>query len=67
MMRVVSRLRSSVVLPMHWFSGASLERFLAEMSAEFVIDRRADSHVDLSLNSLPERPTIVVLQPGLYR
>lgn len=67
MMRVVSRFRSSVVLPMHWFSGASLEAFLAEMEGEFVIDRRADSHIDLSLNTLPDRPTIVVLQPGLWR
>lgn len=67
MMRVVSRFRSSVVLPMHWFSGASLECFLAEMEGDFVIDRRADSHIDLSLNTLPERPTIVVLQPGLFR
>lgn len=67
MQRVVSRLRSSVVLPMHWFSGASLERFLTEMEGEFVIDRRAASHIDLSLTTLPERPAIVVLEPGLFR
>lgn len=67
MMRVVSRLRSSVVLPMHWFSGASLEAFLARMEGEFAIDRRADSAMEISLASLPERPTIVVLQPDLFR
>ncbi len=33
MMGVVQRLKSSVVIPMHWFSGASLQEFLAEMEA----------------------------------
>lgn len=67
MQRVVKRLRSSVVLPMHWFSGASLERFIADMAADFVIDRREDSEISLSLQTLPSRPTIIVLQPALYR
>ncbi|OYW49298.1 MAG: Zn-dependent hydrolase [Rhodobacterales bacterium 12-65-15] len=31
---VVRRLRSSVVIPMHWFSEASLQAFLAEMAGE---------------------------------
>lgn len=63
--RVVSRLRSSVVLPMHWFSGASLDRFLERMEGEFAIDRRDEGHIELSLDTLPDRPTIVVLRPGL--
>ncbi|MBC7154012.1 MAG: MBL fold metallo-hydrolase [Rhodobacteraceae bacterium] len=67
MRRVVARLRSSVVLPMHWFSGASLTRFLDEMGGEFAIDQRAESDITLSLHTLPPRPTIIVLQPGLYR
>ncbi|MGF6861996.1 hypothetical protein ABIE69_002574 [Rhodobacteraceae bacterium MBR-64] len=62
-----ARLRSSVVLPMHWFSGASLTRFLDEMGGEFAIDQRAESDITLSLHTLPPRPTIIVLQPGLYR
>ncbi|MFV0492998.1 MAG: MBL fold metallo-hydrolase [Pseudorhodobacter sp.] len=63
MMEVVRRLKSSVVLPMHWFSGASLERFLAGMEAEFDIVRLEDSQIDLSLSRLPGRPTIMVLNP----
>lgn len=63
MMQVVRRLRSSVVLPMHWFSGASLERFLTVMSAEFDVVRPEDSQIDLSLSRLPRRPTIMVLNP----
>lgn len=64
MMRVVARLRSSVVLPMHWFGGASLERFLAGMAEDFAIERRAENWIELSLSTLPARPTIVVLSPA---
>ena len=64
MIRIVKRLRSSVVLPMHWFSGPSLERFLAGMSDEFDVDVRDGSEMEVSLRTLPSRPTVVVLQPG---
>jgi len=67
MMRVVSRLRSSVVLPMHWFSGRSLEVFLATMGAEFDVVRLEDSSIELSLAALPSRPTIMVLDPAFLR
>ncbi|MBY6151964.1 MBL fold metallo-hydrolase [Vannielia litorea] len=65
MQSIVSRLRSSIVLPMHWFSGYSLEQFLEGMAGEFVIDRRVDSSFTVSLRDLPSRPTIVVLQPAV--
>jgi L-ascorbate metabolism protein UlaG (beta-lactamase superfamily) len=61
--RVVSRLRSSVVLPMHWFSGASLDQFLTDMAGEFEVVRPGISQIDLSLKKLPSRPTIMVLEP----
>ena len=60
---VVRRLRSSLVLPMHWFSGASLEVFLADMSTESEVVRPGLSQIDLSLGRLPGRPTIMVLEP----
>jgi L-ascorbate metabolism protein UlaG (beta-lactamase superfamily) len=63
MMEVVRRLRSSVVLPMHWFSGQSLEVFLAEMSDQFDVVRPQISQIDLSLSRLPGKPTIIVLDP----
>ena len=63
MMQVVRRLRSSVVIPMHWFSGRSLEVFLAEMGGEFDVVRLEDSEIDLSQSRLPRKPTIMVLQP----
>ena len=63
MASVVRRLRSSVVIPMHWFSGASLEVFLADMAGAFDVVRPEQSSIELSLDSLPGRPTILVLQP----
>jgi len=63
MASVVRRLRSSVVIPMHWFSGASLEVFLADMAGALDVVRPEQSSIELSLDSLPGRPTILVLQP----
>lgn len=64
MAQVVRRLRSSVVLPMHWFSGASLEVFLADMETEFDVVRLDQPDIELSRGNLPSRPTIMVLQPA---
>jgi len=60
---VVKRLRSSVVLPMHWFSGASLQMFLTEMAGEFDVVETGLPQIDLSQRDLPGRPTILVLEP----
>jgi len=64
MVEVVKRLRSSVVLPMHWFSGASLEVFLAEMAGIFDVVRLEEPDLTLSIDTLPARPTIMVLTPA---
>ncbi|MFN3938685.1 MAG: MBL fold metallo-hydrolase [Gemmobacter sp.] len=64
MMQVIARLRSSVVLPMHWFSGRSLEVFLAGLGDRFDVVRLEQNHIELSLHDLPSRPTIMVLQPA---
>ena len=64
MMRVVSRLNSSVVIPMHWFGPARLEAFLTGMSGRFDIQRPGGSEYLASLRGLPGRPTVVVLEPA---
>jgi len=64
MAEVVDRFRSSVVIPMHWFSGASLEVFLAEMGGRFDVVRPEQNSIELSLGDLPSRPTIMVLTPA---
>jgi len=62
--RILKRLKSSVVIPMHWFSRSALDQFLVEMSDEFDIQRPGQSEYIVSLRSLPSRPTVVVLEPG---
>ncbi len=61
---VVRRLRSSVVIPMHWFSRESLQTFLTEMSAEFTVVETGGAQIALSLDDLPSEPTIMVLEPA---
>lgn len=63
MIRTLKRLRSSVVIPMHWFSASSLDRFLAGMRDEFAIEIPGGSTFEVSLRTLPSRPTVVVLRP----
>ena len=67
MIKVLKRLRSSVVIPMHWFSSLSLDQFLAGMEDEFEIDRTPTSFLEVSLRSLPSRPTVKVLRPAYLR
>ncbi len=63
MIRIIKRLRSSVVLPMHWFSRYSLDAFLDGVSDDFAIVRTGKSSLELSLRDLPSRPTVMVLEP----
>ncbi|MEM8591430.1 MAG: MBL fold metallo-hydrolase [Pseudomonadota bacterium] len=64
---MLARLRSSLVLPMHWFSQTNLERFLEEMADDFVIQRTLEPSVTVSLRELPREPTILVLSPQFLR
>ncbi len=64
MIQVLQRLRSSVVIPMHWWGPGSLDRFLTGMQDDFAIDLRDDHSIELSLRTLPDRPTVVVLRPS---
>jgi L-ascorbate metabolism protein UlaG (beta-lactamase superfamily) len=61
---VVQRFRSSVVIPMHWFSEASLQRFVTEISAEFTVVETGGAQIVLSLDDLPSEPTVMLLEPA---
>lgn len=63
MIRVIERLKSRIIIPMHWFSGMALNSFLNDVSDEFVILRDGRSSLEVSLATLPDRPTIIVLEP----
>ena len=64
MVGVVRRLRSSVVIPMHWFSTDSLQAFLSAMAPEFTVVETGGAQIALSLHDLPAQPTIMVLDPA---
>jgi L-ascorbate metabolism protein UlaG (beta-lactamase superfamily) len=67
MMRVIRRLRSSIVIPMHWFGDGTLEAFLRGMSDEFQVVQVGEASLDVSIDRLPSRPTIMVLRPAWLR
>ncbi|WP_446728379.1 MBL fold metallo-hydrolase [Phaeobacter sp. QD34_3] len=71
MVEVLRRLRSSVILPMHWFTDFSLERFLIQIGnqagGEFDVVQEGAADITVSLRSLPDRPTIHVLRPAYLR
>lgn len=63
MKRVLTRLKASIVIPMHWFATGTLNQFLGDMSDSYVIENKGAHAIEVSIASLPDRPTIVVLQP----
>ena len=67
LLRMMERMKSSVVIPMHWFGSSTLDWFLSEMSASFDIRRPGTSYVELGLRDLPDRPTVIVLEPRWLR
>ena len=67
MLRVMDRLRSSVVIPMHWFSETSLTAFLAGMEDDFDVVITDGNDITLSQDTLPARPTVMVLRPQFLR
>ena len=60
MSEITRRLRSSIVLPMHRFS-TPLSDFMARMNGQFEMDIRAGHAFTVSLDTLPKKPTIVIL------
>ena len=64
MMRIIDRLRSSIVIPMHWFGDFTLNQFLDGMRDTFQVVDVGGPALDVSLDRLPSRPTIMVLRPA---
>ena len=67
MIKVLKRLRSSVVIPMHWFGDTTLQTFLVGMADEFLVVNDKTTSLEVSLRSLPSRPTVHVLHPRYLR
>ncbi|WP_417523009.1 MBL fold metallo-hydrolase [Marinovum sp.] len=67
MIRILKRLKSSIVIPMHWFSDYGVEYFASGMADDFEILRPGTSEIEVSLATLPSRPTVVILRPAWLR
>ncbi len=66
MIRVLKRVKSSLVLPMHWFGDGTLRVFLTGMADEFDVEVTGKSSTTISLRTLPRKPTIRLLLPRPY-
>ncbi len=63
MLGVLKTLQPRVIIPMHFFGRATLERFLFKASNDWLIDTRETPVLTLSKATLPRSPTVIVL-PG---
>ncbi|RCS24038.1 Zn-dependent hydrolase [Phyllobacterium salinisoli] len=61
MSEVMKRLQASIVLPMHRFA-MPMDGFIALMGENFTADYRDGNTLEISLSTLPRRPTVVVLE-----
>ena len=61
MSRVVKRLRSALILPMHRW-GPPIDQFLAMFGPDFDVAFAPGSSVSVSLRSLPRKPLIYILK-----
>lgn len=63
MIRLLKRVKASIVLPMHWFGEYTLAQFLAGMSDEFAVRPGKGNSIEVSLLTLPDSPTVIALSP----
>ena len=63
MIEVLKSIGAPLVIPMHFFSSGSLEMFVSRLGASYAIRRSDVPHVTLTRDSLPAKPTVLVL-PG---
>ncbi|QTL03040.1 MBL fold metallo-hydrolase [Aquabacter sp. L1I39] len=63
MLETLKAINAPLVIPMHYFSSWGLDRFLNRLSEDYAVTRSASPTITLSRETLPARPTILVL-PG---
>lgn len=65
MIEVLKALEAPVIIPMHYFNESTLENFLSRFAGrDYVIERRESPELVLSRETLPKKPTVIVLPPG---
>ncbi len=63
MLQTLKVLKARLILPMHYFTPATLSRFLARLGTEFDVELSGSPEIKVSAQTLPERPKVLVL-PG---
>jgi len=63
MVEVLQALKARMVIPMHFFSSYTLDRFLTRVSRDYRVDHNETPSLVVSKTTLPASPTLVVL-PG---
>ncbi len=61
MIDIANQLRSSIIVPMHYFSLGTLSAFMDGMSASFTVEARQERTMKVSLRSLPDSPRVIAL------
>ncbi|MGF1502554.1 MAG: MBL fold metallo-hydrolase [Paracoccaceae bacterium] len=67
MVELAQRLKSQIVLPMHYWGAASLQRFVAGMGDDFAVRVAEEPVLRISVETLPSEPTVVVLPRASFR
>ncbi|TAJ34643.1 MAG: hypothetical protein EPO59_01170 [Bosea sp. (in: a-proteobacteria)] len=63
MLEVLKSLQARVMIPMHFFGGGTLARFLARSEGLWPVERREQATITLGKATLPAKPAMIVL-PG---
>ena len=63
MMEVLQSLKAKLMIPMHFFSTYTLERFISRISRDWDVENSQIPSVVVSKTTLPEKPKLLVL-PG---
>ena len=63
MLEVLRTLKPRVVIPMHYFGPATLNRFIATVGRDYALETSTSPEWILSAATLPDRPKLLVL-PG---
>ena len=63
MLETLKVLKARLILPMHYFTSATLSRFLARLGEDFDVELSSSPEIKVSVGTLPERPKVLVL-PG---
>jgi L-ascorbate metabolism protein UlaG (beta-lactamase superfamily) len=61
MIEVIESIRPALVIPMHYFSGRSLETFIADAAGRYPVRRNDTPNVTLARAELPKHTEILVL------